>query len=177
MGCAICIVSNNASNEKIRDLWSQASLFENTPSMQALDYLPHFTFGIYPEMDAPDVALKFQNVFRYASPVPVVFDKIGFFDASPLVLWAAPQKNRQLEKIHEKVHSVLDQQNCHNDYRPSRWVPHCTLATEIDVEKRDDALEFASAGFKPFQVIFDSIDFVNFSPVDIVESRTLSNSN
>jgi len=177
MGCAICIVSNNSSNLKIHELWDLVSRFENAPSMQALGYLPHFTLGIYPELDVVDILPKFNRVYFPNSPISVIFHELRTFDGPRFVLWASPQKSQQLEKIHQKIHSILDQQNCHKDYRPLKWVPHCTLATDIDIEKRDEALKIASAGFKPFQVIFDRIDFVNFPPVDIIESRTLSNNN
>lgn len=173
MGCAICIVSDNSSNGKIKNLWDRASLFEHAPSMRNLRYLPHFTFGIYDELDASVLQNKLINTFTNVSPINVTFDRICCFEASPLVLWASPQKNQQLNEMHEKIHSVIDQKKCTENYRPSRWIPHCTLATDIAASKRDEALEFSSSEISPFEVTFDRIDFINYPPVNIVESRNL----
>ena len=52
MAFALSLSSSNASAAAITALWGQASVFEDQPSMRALNYRPHITFAVY---DAPGV--------------------------------------------------------------------------------------------------------------------------
>ena len=52
MPFAVSVKSANATADAILSLWDQVGLFEDSPSMRALNYPPHITFAIY---DAPAV--------------------------------------------------------------------------------------------------------------------------
>jgi len=175
MGCAICVAASNSSKEKICNLWDGVSRFEKAPSMRALSYPPHFTFAIYSEMDVQELQDKLGNIFKGVLPISVTFDQIRHFDASPLVLWLSPKNNSALAALHSKIHSIVSQHQCSENYRPSRWIPHCTLATDILEAKRAEALKYASAKIDPLEVIFDRVDFIDYPPIRIAESIFLSN--
>jgi len=168
MGAAISLVANNDSQNHIIGLWNKASEFEDTPSMQSLDYPPHFTFAIYQDTDAVSFRKAVRQVFSQTRQVRIVFNEIRCFDASPLVLWASPEDNRQLHHLHAALHAEINPQLCSELYRPQQWIAHCTLATRIQEARRSDALSFASTPFEPFEVIFDTIDLIEFTPIEIV---------
>jgi hypothetical protein len=48
-------------------------------------------------------------------------------------------------------------------------VPHCTLATEVRGADKQNAIVFACAPFEPFEVVFDTVDCVEFPPVRVIE--------
>ncbi|TXH81548.1 MAG: 2'-5' RNA ligase family protein, partial [Rhizobium sp.] len=44
---AIVLKCANETAAPVMDLWREASRFETSPSMQALNYAPHLTFAVY----------------------------------------------------------------------------------------------------------------------------------
>jgi len=174
MGAAISIVANNDSQKRIVALWEQVAEFEATPSMHSLNYPPHFTFAIYQNIEADDLCETVKDVFSKTPQVRITFNNIRYFDASPLVLWASPEDNSELHHLHTALHNKIDSTLCDELYRPQHWIAHCTLGTNILEARRIDALSFASMPFEPFEVIFDTIDLIEFLPIRIVETITLA---
>ena len=58
--------------------------------------------------------------------------------------------------------------DCHEHYRPGSWIPHCTLAQELD----QDGLRAALAALRPlwedFSARFEGLDLVALSPARIL---------
>lgn len=173
MGGAVGIASNNESNIHILNLWDKIGKFEESPSMRSLEYPPHFTFAIYHNIGSRELREALKGVFKECCQIRITFDEIRFFEASPLVLWASPQNNSELVKLHSAIHAKVDPQLCHEHYRPKTWVAHCTLGTQIQDAYRADALSLVSNTIEPFEVIFDTIDILEFPPVQIAEQLVL----
>ena len=55
MGSAVSIAADNGSADVIRDLWHHVSAWEASPSMEALNYPPHFTFAICKDLEPVDL--------------------------------------------------------------------------------------------------------------------------
>ncbi len=172
---AINIRSDNKTAGEIERLWDQVAAFEVEPSMRALGYRPHFTFAIYdgPEIDekaAWDVMLAATAGERQ---LRIAFNRIRWFEGSPLVLWAEPEAEETLARIHGAISAAIDPAHCRPHYRPGAWTPHCTLGTAIADERRDDAMAFARAFDRSIEVLFDVADCVVFPPVRIIAERKL----
>ncbi len=170
MGGAVTIVAENDSQEHILRLWDQVSAFEDTPSMRALRYPPHLSLAIYEDIDQAQLRDAVETVFGGQSKVTLTFRAIRHFDIEPLVLWAAPDDADVLQRRHAALHETIDPQLCHPHYRPGAWVAHCTLATRIADDRRQQAVEFAAAGIQPFELVFDRADCVSFQPVQVTWS-------
>ncbi|MGR4930520.1 2'-5' RNA ligase family protein [Bradyrhizobium sp. CAR08] len=175
MALAINIRSDNDSAGEIVRLWHQVAVFEAEPSMRALGYRPHFTFAIYDspaahEQAACDAMLAASSGERQ---LRIRFKRIRWFEASPLVLWAEPEANESLARIHGIISAAIDPAHCRPHYRPGAWTPHCTLGTAIADERRDDAMDFAHAFDRNIEVLFDVVDCVAFPPVRIIAERKL----
>jgi len=169
MGLAIGIAAKNDSKGHIVELWRKVSEFEDTPSMQTLGYPPHFTLAIYQNADGYDFRKAVGEIFAKTSQIRVIFDEIKYFDASPLVLWASPKSNHELDQLHAAIHAKIDPQLCDELYRPQAWVAHCTLGTGILETSRKDAMSFASSTIEPFEVVFDTIDLIEFYPIRVIK--------
>ena len=141
--------------------------------MLKLNYPPHFTFAIYDEIDQDELHRVTRAVFADVGVIRILFDRVAWFDASPLVLWAAPKDRSKLDELHEAIHGDLTQYECRAHYLPGEWIPHCTLAMDIPDDKRAAALAFASQELEPFEVIFDSAECVSFPPITVTERLAL----
>lgn len=172
---AINIRADNHSAGEIERLWDQVAAFEVEPLMRALRYRPHFTFAVYDSpaadekaaWDVMPVAIAGETQLRIA------FKRIRWFEGSPLVLWAEPETDETLVRIHGAISAAIDPAHWRPHYRPGAWTPHCTLGTAIADERRDDAIDFAHAFDRSFEVLFDVADCVVFPPVRIIAEQRL----
>lgn len=175
MALAINIRADNKTAGEIERLWDQVAMFEVEPSMRALGYRPHFTFAIYDgtvidEKSAWDVMLA---AIADETQLRIAFNRIRWFEGSPLVLWAEPEADATLARIHGAISAAIDPAHCRPHYRPGAWTPHCTLGTAITDERRGDAIAFARAFDRSIEVLFDVADCVVFPPVRIIAERKL----
>lgn len=154
---------NNTANEIVR-LWGEASAFEPHGSMQELNYPPHLTLAVFPN-DPGDITAILEGVFSSQPELTITFEAIEFFDNEMLVLWAKPRFHEALLSLHTKLHSYFDPTACHEHYRVGRWVPHCSLATQVPPLTRGAAIAWAQRSRPDFSVVFDVADLVQFPPV------------
>lgn len=174
MNSAINIRSENDTALPIYDLWNKVSLFEETPSMQSLNYAPHFTFAIYEDLDINQLELAAEEATNNLSVLPITFSKISVFDAEKLVLWLEADGASKLFEIHKKIHQIIEPSKCHEYYKPDMWQPHCTIGMNFNLENRDKVLDFAKKPIEPFTVQFDTFDWLTFKLIDILAEINLS---
>lgn len=157
------------------DFWrlvDRAAAFEASGSIRALGYAAHLSLGLYDAAEPGDLSAAI-GAIADDRPLTLRFTRIGWFDAGPLVLWLAPEPDERLIDIHRRLHDRIGADRSAAYYRPGDWIPHCTLAAEIDPAKRTAALAFAQAPIDPLDLTFDQIDLVEFPPVSILSSVML----
>lgn len=169
------LVAANATAWHVERLWDAAAPFETAPSMRALGYPPHLTLAIYdaPEVASGTVRAATIHVAGLAASLHLSFARLSVFDGEPLVIWAAPEPEEDLRRLHRTLHAKIDPALCRPYYRPGQWIPHCTLATQVASERRAEALRFVSTFEGPVEVVFDRIEAVTFPPVEVIEARRL----
>jgi len=173
MGSAVSLVARNKSARAVTHLWQEVSAFETFPSMPTLQYPPHFTFAMFENVTGAELKSQLGEVFRRAKPLRVTFDKIRFFDTDPMVVWASPVQLPRLLALHHEVHARVDVAKCRPNYLPGKWHPHLTLATQIDPSQREATLRFINAEIGEFDVIFNSIEIFEFSPIKVIKQWRL----
>jgi 2'-5' RNA ligase len=176
MAFSLNLRSDNASALAVTALWDEISAFEDAASMRALNYAPHFTFAIY-DTDEVSEALARSAIEHAAigeAEVRITFSRIRTFAELPLVLWAVPEPQEPLARMHGAIHAAIDPILCRPHYRPGSWIPHCTLGMRIQDERRDDAVAFAERFRGGVEVVFDVIDCVAFPPLRIAAEKRLS---
>lgn len=175
MPYAMNLRSDNASADALRDLWNILGRFEREPSMAALNYPPHLTLAIYEVMDESALRAALQAAFAAAGPLPVSFDRLGYFqNGDRVIVWAAAVPTPALREAHAAVHRTIDDGHCRANYRPDTWIPHCTLALDVSAAHRAAALDLVNRDIEPFQVTFDVADCAAFPPVTVLHETPLA---
>jgi 2'-5' RNA ligase len=142
--------------------------------MEALGYSPHITLTIYDDVDFQDLFVAFHAVTAVLSRMTIRFEGLGYFhSADAIVLWAEPALPEQVHAACRTIHSTIPTNLCHPLYRSDAWIPHCSLATAIEPERREEALALVRRPFEPVEVVFDTADCVSFLPVEVLRERAL----
>jgi len=174
MALALNIRSDHQTSSKIEQLWQDCSRLEESPSMINLGYRPHITFAIYDDIDSQLLLDIFDTVFASVHETAISFNKIDMFESpDSLVLWANPVLPASISAIHGRIHELINVNTCRDHYRPSNWIPHCSLATSIPLNRKAEAISLCEQAFEPFEVIFDVVDLVSFLPIKILKEREL----
>ena len=156
------------------DWWDRCAHLETTPSMAALAYPAHITFAVYDALGEAELVAGWRAAADGLKPTTVEFASLGYFVAPhAVIVWARPDLPATLQAAHARVHETIDVTLCRHNYRPGAWVPHCSLATTIDLARKDEAIELADQPIEPFAVLFDVVDCASFAPVKVLRETRL----
>ena len=174
MPYSVNIRSDDSSSSNIRLLWDRCALLEPAPSMRSLGYPPHLTLAIYDDISRELLVNAFDTAVQDLPSLTVRFDTLGHFDAPhAIILWAKPALPPELADFHRRIHTLIDVESCRQNYRPENWIPHCTLATAVDHNQREEAIALVSQKIEDFEVTFDVADCAYFKPVEVIHEKLL----
>lgn len=139
-----------------------------------MQYPPHITLAIYDEVPLPDLFAGFDSALKDLNTMTIRFESLGYFETpNAIILWADPILPERAFEAHTSVHSTIDINLCRKNYRPGIWVPHCSLATSIDLARKDEVLAILEQSIDPIEVTFDAADCASFMPVKLLREVRL----
>lgn len=141
--------------------------------MSALGYDPHLTLAVYDDVAEPDLRAAVTAIFRGQQQLTLTFSHLDVFEVPAFTVWASPNDQADLQRLHAALHGEISPALCDVHYRPGQWVAHCTLATDIASNRRQQARKAVAAGIEPFEVVFATAEAVRFPPPSVVVSVTL----
>jgi len=176
MPYAISIRSEHESSVAIRSLWSVFAQLESAPSMESMVYPPHITLAIYDDIPSPALFDSLQAALEKMNKCTIHFNALSYFEQpGKIIVWAAPCLPNEIANAHTRIHNQIDRALCREHYRPGIWVPHCSLATDININRKEEALLLIEQYNDSFDVVFDTIDCVAFLPVKVLKEHKLPN--
>ncbi len=142
--------------------------------MFAMQYPPHITFAIYDEIEQADLFAGFNEAVQRLERMVIRFESLSYFETPlAIILWAAPIVPEEIYAAHASIHSNINVDLCRKNYRPGLWTPHCSLATSIDLARKEDALAIVEQSIDPVEVTFDVADCASFMPVRVLRELKL----
>ena len=141
--------------------------------MAGLGYGPHITLAVYDNVGERELAAALSATFAGQPPLRLTFAHLAVFEQPQFVVWAAPQRSADLDRLHHAVHSRIPPALCDAHYRPEHWVAHCTLASNVTDHQRPDVRTAVAAGIEPFEAVFETADVVRFPPPTVLASVAL----
>jgi 2'-5' RNA ligase len=169
---AVTLRLDDAAAATIDALWRRLADEGISDSMAALGYRPHLTFAIAAEADVPAAIRVLEGFAATHLALTVPFFGIGAFLAQARVLWAAPRVDHALLDLQTALLEALAWP-AHPHYAPGAWVPHCTLAEDLDEDALARAARLIAAHWQPTTATVDRIDLVRFRPVEILWQQPL----
>jgi 2'-5' RNA ligase len=165
MPFALELTLDRLAAARVRELWGQLATAGFTfPAESGAN--PHVSLAIWDTIDHLAMEQSIMSFAMVTPPVDVVFLRVSSFAASGVV-FLAPDLDWRLLEVHAK---------CHHDfaglgdgawphYAVGTWVPHCTLAQDLDALGVAQALTIAQRACLPLRGRLEAVELVEFRPV------------
>lgn len=133
---AVVLYLDEFSERRVRQLWDVLDDHgvPSAGSTYEADYRPHITLAIVEAADPMALADRLRAPLAGVAGMPVTMTALGFFltERAPAYLAVAP--TRRLLEVHEEVHRAIGTAGSWTYYRPGTWMPHCTLAMDVECQ-------------------------------------------
>ena len=137
-----------------------------------LGFRPNLTLAVYEDLDEPAAIAALDRIALQTPLLPALFAGVAVFPGRSANLWAAPSPDPRLLVLQRAVRAAVAGQ-IWDLYRPEVWVPHCTLATNLDPAHIGAATQAATEAWTPFEGVFVTLDLVRFAPIEVLWQRDL----
>lgn len=174
MPFAVALTLDKAASGLVESLWRRLAEAGLSERMLRLGYPPHVTLGLYDQLDPDKAAKTLAAVIARQPPMSLRLDALGVFPGLENVLWLAPPPDPHLLALQADLHGALAVEP-QPHYRVGAWLPHCTLAPDLDAAGLQAALGLLTADWAPISGAFASIDLLRFEPVKILWRMPLDN--
>jgi len=152
---------------RVRRLWSALADAGVCRLMLDLEARPHLSLALYDTIDAPALERAIDDFAQVHEGFELALATTGSFPGAENVVYVAPVVTPALLSLHAAFHAHVAELglDCVPYYRPGHWVPHCTVAMEIDegALARGVSLARASDVFGPTRLV--GMGLIEFRPV------------
>lgn len=133
-------------NKKISKLWQELKNESiSTYTFEVRNRKPHLTIASYSELDKDSFLESLDNYLEDKNSMELLFPSIGSFIGSG-TLFFAPIITGELFSFHEDYHTHFkDFHDSQSLYNPGQWIPHCTIANRLSIEKLLEAFLFCTS--------------------------------
>lgn len=167
MPFAVALTLDPTAAGPVETLWRRLAEAGLSERMLRLGYPPHVTLGLYDQLEPAEAAKTLAAVVAVRPQLTVQFGALGVFPGRENVLWLAPQPDPRLLALHAELQVAMAAE-AQAYYRNGAWLPHCTLAPDLDGAKLQAALGLLTVDWAPFGGSFASIDLLRVDPVEII---------
>ncbi|HZD24901.1 MAG TPA: 2'-5' RNA ligase family protein [Alphaproteobacteria bacterium] len=175
---AIVLALEPGSAAMVEGLWHRLAEAGLSHSMPDLDYPPHLTLTV---LDGPVEEAALRAAFKAmldGAPISELGEAslpvtgLGLFPGPRCVLWAAAAVPPALAALHRRLHAALPAS--HEDYRPGRWLPHLTLADDLDAAMVPAAMAALLPHWTAFTARLQAAELVRFPPAEVLARQPLA---
>jgi 2'-5' RNA ligase len=162
-GFAVELFFDPSGDAAVRRVWSELG----GPVLASATARPHITLAVYGRVEPEPFAAALADWAAAADPLDLRLASVGVFPGEARVIFLAPVVTAELLDLHNGFHAAFEGEGEEpwSHYRPGEWVPHCTLAMEIDPAALHRALDVAREAPLPIPVRLSAVGLVEFRPV------------
>jgi hypothetical protein len=167
MPFAIEMVLDGESADTVRGIWRDLAETGVAPEMHESGARPHVTLGVCDGLNVEACSTFLEEFAAAISALTVRFSSIGIFGIDPAVVFLAPAVTPELLDIHLRFHQrfsdVADSPWAY--YLPNRWVPHCTLTTDLPLASVPRVVGVCRTLRLPLDGRLEGVGIVEFRPI------------
>ncbi|GHH99462.1 2'-5' RNA ligase family protein [Neobacillus kokaensis] len=171
-------IFDETTEQLIKTIWKE--LYERSISAYAYeveDRIPHITLASYNNLNISDFIEQINEIYENQPAIDIKFNSIGSFLNSG-ALFYSPTMTKDLFEFHANHHKKFEQFNDDPNslYIPDHWIPHCTIANRLSLEKLTEAFHYCTKRISTIQgkiVGVALIDVSDKSKAPIIYSKEL----
>jgi 2'-5' RNA ligase len=151
----------------IKSVWKKLAETEIAPYLYRSANRPHLTLAIYQQLDLSACEQQLESFAAHRNPLPVTFQHLGIFSTTPTTVFLGSTVTVSLLALHAQVHERLRPLGTepHPYYLPGQWMPHCTLALELESRLITQVLDLGLQVPLPLNGEIAEIGVIEFRPV------------
>ena len=143
---AVVAIFDTKTEQIIKNIWQE--LKKQSISCYAFeveDRRPHITLASYNKMYINEFIREMGSFCHHQSAISINFKTIGSFLNSG-TLFLSPTLTKDLFDLHLSHHKHFEKynNNPHSLYLPNHWIPHCTIANRLPLDKLKEAFSYCS---------------------------------
>jgi 2'-5' RNA ligase len=175
MPYAIELFFDTDADAKIRRVWDDLAMIGSS-FMRDSGARPHVSLAVYDSLDASSAQILLDRFASTAPSFSFTLNSLGVFVSSPPVAFLSPKVSHDLLHLHSQFFSVFSMAgfDCWPHYTPTHWVPHCTIAMDLEPNQLPGLHEICQTASLPITGIFTEIGIVEFRPVRHLHSAPLT---
>nr|WP_319513791.1 2'-5' RNA ligase family protein [uncultured Cohaesibacter sp.] len=137
-----------------------------------LGYPPHMSLARIDNVDAQDLIPVVESFQKRLSLTEISLAGLATFTGNKQVVWIAPVPDINLLIAHQQLCDSLESIRIHENYQPTNWVPHITLAAGLTEDATVAALSALVSKFDQITVAIEKVELVTFPPAQVVWCNT-----
>jgi hypothetical protein len=167
MGFAIELYFDPQTERTLLDLRKTLTAAGVKPVLDEIGDRPHISLAVLSQVDPDELLQELKDFAADLDVMPITLSAIGSFPTADAVLFLAPAITQELMDVHWDLHQLIADLKLHPHayYMPDRWVPHSTVAQNIQTELVPTAFDLCRKSFKPINAKLIEIGLVRFRPV------------
>ena len=165
MAYAITLLFDPETEKQLAQFWI---LFDQAgiPKKEQPRIRPHITLCIFEEIACADCECRISEIASDFGLLTLTLDHLGIFHQQNNVLFIAPTPNAQLlamqKHVFEEISAFATQP--WKMYQPGTWVPHCTLANDLNDADLIRAVTLSLQISLPIEAQIAEIGIIQFDP-------------
>ncbi|MFT8246315.1 2'-5' RNA ligase family protein [Roseomonas sp. BN140053] len=162
MPVAVTAVFDPVATAGLARLIGRLSAAGLSRSQESLGYLPHLTLAVQNTEDTGLAGAAARDVLAQL-PARLELSGLAVFPGTPSVLYAAAVPTMSWLEMHAALCGRLDRVEEH--FRQGNWVPHITLAADLEPGRLCEAMGLLLAGWSTSTLQVRALEVVRFPPV------------
>jgi 2'-5' RNA ligase len=168
MGFAVEMYFDEKTEKALRDLRKVLSEAGVKPVLDEIGDRPHISLAVFSQVDVDVLLEELEGFAKETRPLPITLSAVGAFASADAVLFLTPAITQDLMDVHWDFHQLLGDLKMHPHayYQPDRWVPHSTVAQNVEEGMVGKAFDVLRKSFKPVSGKLVEMGLVRFRPVE-----------
>lgn len=168
MPFAVHLFFDQSTEAIIKSAWKKLADTGIAPYMHQSANRPHFSLAIYQNIDLTECNQILRSLTASSKRLPISLQYLGVFPTTPATVFLSSPVTASLLDLHSQVYEKLHFIGTDplQYYLPGNWVPHCTLALELEPGLLSQALEIGLQISLPINGEITEIGVIEFRPVE-----------
>jgi len=164
MAYGIGLIFDPQTEARIREVWGRLARHGLATPLARPGCLPHVSLALSERLCVEGLAGDLEALRHDGTPLEVQISTVGIFTEPELVLFYGLTPTDRLLHVHAEVERRYRRWSSALTARTQSgvWVPHCTLATRVDLRRLSEAIVAAAAWPLPWVATLVRLVVVQF---------------